>query len=101
MIAGNHDITLHEEFYAGTGKSKHRRGGEDVKAVREMWTGEEARAAGVVYLEEGVGKWTLRSGVAFTVGAVWGFPFWKEWVDGVRRWLGILRRKRINRRAAL
>lgn len=72
VIPGNHDITLHEEFYVRrTGKDKHvRRGGEgmeDVQKIREMWMGEEARRAGIVYLEEGVRTFELRSGARFTV----------------------------------
>lgn len=72
VIPGNHDITLHEEFYVwGTGKDKHvRRGGggmEDVKRIRKLWTGEEARRAGIVYLEEGFRTFELGSGARFTV----------------------------------
>lgn len=74
VISGNHDITLHEEFYVrGTGKDKHGRRGrglEDVQKIREMWTGEEARRAGIVYLEEGVRTFELKSGAKFTVGGL-------------------------------
>ena len=75
VIPGNHDITLHEDFYVrGTGKDKHGRRGmwglEDVQKIREMWTGEEARRAGIVYLEEGVRMFELRSGARFTVGGL-------------------------------
>ncbi len=73
VIPGNHDITLHEEFYVGgTGKDKHvgrGRGVEDVKRIRELWMGEEARRAGIVYLEEGVRTFELGSGARFTVSA--------------------------------
>lgn len=75
VIPGNHDITLHEEFYVwGTGKDKHvRRGGEgmeDIKKIRKMWTGEEARKAGIVYLEEGVWTFELGNGANFTVSGL-------------------------------
>lgn len=83
VIPGNHDITLHEEFYVGgTGKNKHVRrdlwGMEDVQKVREMWTGEEARRAGIVYLEEGVRTFGLRSGARFTV---YSSPWQPEFYD--------------------
>ncbi len=76
VIPGNHDITLHEDFYVrGTGKDKHVMGGwdmEDVREVRELLTGQEAREAGIVYLEEGVRTFELGSGARFTVS---GFGF--------------------------
>ena len=79
VIPGNHDITLHEEFYVrGTGKDKHVRrdkwGMEDVEEIRELWTGREAREAGIVYLEEGVRTFELGSGARFTVSGV-GFIY--------------------------
>ena len=68
VIPGNHDITLHEDFYVrGTGKNKHLRGMEDVQKIRELWTGYEARSAGIVYLEEGVRTFDLSNGARFTV----------------------------------
>ena len=75
VIPGNHDITLHEEFYVrGTGKNKHvrrgSRGMEDVQKIREMWTGDEARRAGIVYLEEGVRRFELGNGARFTVSGL-------------------------------
>ena len=38
--------------------------------IRFMWTGEEAREAGIVYLEEGIRTFELRSGVRFTVSGL-------------------------------
>lgn len=76
VIPGNHDITLHEEFYVrGTGKDKHIKGGrgmEDVEKIRELWTGQEAREAGIVYMEEGIRAFDLGNGARFTVS---GFNF--------------------------
>ena len=73
VIPGNHDITLHEDFYVeGTGKRKHTRFGgemEDVQKVRELWTGQEAKEAGIIYLEEGVRTFELSIGARFTVSA--------------------------------
>jgi len=62
VIAGNHDLTLDAE-YSPNDKA-------DVEKAKELWTGEEARAAGVVYLEEGLYKFELKNGAAFTVSAL-------------------------------
>ena len=71
VIPGNHDITLHEDFYVrGTGKNKHIRSMEDVQKIRELWTGYEARSAGIVYLEEGVRTFELGNGATFTVSGL-------------------------------
>ncbi|KAL8646493.1 MAG: hypothetical protein Q9226_006832 [Calogaya cf. arnoldii] len=70
VIAGNHDVTLDEPYYEKTGKRKfHRNIGEDIEVVRELWTGEKAKKAGIVYLEEGVKTFTLSNGAQFTVYA--------------------------------
>ena len=76
VIPGNHDITMHQEFYVkGTGKNKHVgwHDGEmeDVEKIREMWTGQEARNSGIVYLEEGISIFELKSGARFTVSGRW------------------------------
>jgi predicted MPP superfamily phosphohydrolase len=68
VIAGNHDLSLDTAFYAEVGFNFHCRGSVvDVAAVREMWTGKEARDAGIVYLDEGVHRFTLKNGACFTV----------------------------------
>lgn len=76
VIAGNHDVTLDEPYYEKTGKKKfHRNYGEDLDAVKEMWTGEKAKKAGIVYLEEGVRTFTISNGARFTVRSCSGFLF--------------------------
>ena len=67
VIPGNHDITLHEDLYMKRLKNKHRNIPEDLQKIREMWTGEEARSCGIVYLEEEVRTFQLRNGARFTV----------------------------------
>ena len=89
VIPGNHDITLHEDFYVrGMGKNKHIRSMEDVQKIRELWTGYEARSAGIVYLEEGVRTFELGNGARFTVSGlhfhlrlleVWSFGGIANW----------------------
>ncbi|KAL8917095.1 MAG: hypothetical protein Q9172_005980 [Xanthocarpia lactea] len=70
VIAGNHDVTLDEPYYEKIGKRKfHRNIGEDLEVVREMWTGEKAKKAGIVYLDEGVRTFTLSNGARFTIYA--------------------------------
>lgn len=69
IIPGNHDITLHKDLYLERLKNKHRNIPEDVDAIRELWTGEDARDAGIVYLEEGLQTFELGSGATFTVSA--------------------------------
>ncbi|KAI9760759.1 MAG: hypothetical protein M4579_001497 [Chaenotheca gracillima] len=68
VIAGNHDITLDREFfeeYGSWGKSPEFP--VDLDEVREMWTGEDARSHGIVYLEQGTRTFTLKSGAKFTI----------------------------------
>ena len=70
VIAGNHDITHDEDYYKYFGVRLHRHGLEDLEKVRELWTGDEARKAGIVYLEEGVRTFTLKNGARFTVSVI-------------------------------
>lgn len=79
IIAGNHDMTLDEDYYHKHGhKMVHRiaqaRSGNkepeppaDLARIRELYCGEEAKRAGIVYLEEGVRSFTLRNGARFTI----------------------------------
>lgn len=64
VIAGNHDISLDEEYYARMGKKMQgRRWDADLpRKAREMWLGERAQRAGVTYLDEGNHKLTLKNG---------------------------------------
>ncbi len=68
VIPRNHDMTLDEPFYEKNWRRFHARAGkQDVKKAKEIWTGEEARAAGIVYLEKGLRTFDLKSGARFTV----------------------------------
>ncbi|KAF1944208.1 ser/Thr protein phosphatase family protein [Clathrospora elynae] len=89
VIAGNHDISLDEEYYDRKGQYMHRWNGYDqalpMKA-REMWTGDKAKRAGVTYLEEGAHRFTLRNGALLRVYASpyqpefcdWAFPYFRN-----------------------
>lgn len=61
VIGGNHDLTLDANYWRNTKA--------EVEKAKELWMGEEARAAGVVYLEEGLNKFELKNGATFKVSA--------------------------------
>lgn len=68
VIAGNHDITLDKSFYDDIGGALfHRSQPEDLDRVKEIWTGSEAKEAGIIYLEEGTNSFMLNNGATFTV----------------------------------
>ncbi|KAL8708545.1 MAG: hypothetical protein Q9220_006598 [cf. Caloplaca sp. 1 TL-2023] len=84
VIAGNHDITLDKQYYESTGcKLMHRGYSEDLEEVKDIWTGEKAKKAGIVYLEEGISTFTLKNGARFTIYTSpyqpefcnWAFPY--------------------------
>lgn len=66
VIAGNHDLTLDQPFYKKHWRRWHGRI-QDVERARDLWTGEAARQAGIVYLEEGVRTFELKNGARFSV----------------------------------
>ncbi|KAI8934747.1 hypothetical protein NX059_008435 [Plenodomus lindquistii] len=81
VIAGNHDITLDEKYYARRGEYMHRHRGFDPdmpRKAREMWMGERARKAGVTYLEEGTHTFSLSNGAKLRVYAS---PYQPEFCD--------------------
>lgn len=64
VIAGNHDASLDQDF------CKRETGSVDMfKEAVALWTSQEAKDAGVHYLEEGLHPFTLRFGAVFTVYA--------------------------------
>jgi len=70
VIAGNHDISLDENYYQRKGAYMHQHRGYDPdlpRKAREMWLGERARRAGVTYLEEGTHIFTLANGARLRV----------------------------------
>ncbi|KAF2263203.1 Metallo-dependent phosphatase [Lojkania enalia] len=89
VIAGNHDISLDETFFNRKGQYMHRLQEPDdtVHAqAKEIWTGDKARAAGVIYLEEGTHCFTLKNGAKLRVYASpyqpefcdWAFPYFRN-----------------------
>lgn len=70
VIAGNHDISLDNEYYQRKGPYMHRSHGFDEEMpakAKNMWTGDRARRAGVTYLEEGAHTFVLRNGAQLRV----------------------------------
>jgi Icc-related predicted phosphoesterase len=83
VIPGNHDITLDEPYYAShTWKHEFA---EDVVAIKAMWTGPEARKAGIVLLEENVQSFELKNGAKFTVYASAYQPEFFDYAFGYER----------------
>ncbi|PVI07283.1 Metallo-dependent phosphatase [Periconia macrospinosa] len=89
VIAGNHDISLDEVYYARRGQYMQRLKEDDEdlpRRARELWTGEDAKSAGVVYLDEGVHEFVLENGGMLRVYASpyqpefcdWAFPYWRN-----------------------
>ncbi|KAJ4985377.1 ser thr protein phosphatase family protein [Stagonosporopsis vannaccii] len=80
VIPGNHDISLDAPFYARRGREMQ--GGdwdeEAPRKAKELWTGERARKAGVVYLEEGAWEGVLENGARL---GVWGSAYQPEFCD--------------------
>ena len=77
VIPGNHDITLDQPYYASH-PWKHRIP-EDPVAIKQMYTGPEARKAGIFFMEEGVQSFELRNGAKFTVYASAYQPEFCDW----------------------
>ena len=78
IIAGNHDLTLDEDYM------KREIGWDTddqtmVEKAKEMWMGKDARANGIRYLEEGVHEFTLNSGAKFKVYASPYTPELPDW----------------------
>ncbi|GFF33102.1 metallophosphoesterase domain-containing protein 1 [Aspergillus lentulus] len=71
IIAGNHDITLDEEYYAALPATsfKTRSGREDPAAIKQLYCGPEAYDAGIRYLDEGLYCFTLSTGAKVRVFA--------------------------------
>lgn len=86
VIAGNHDITLDESFYRTMGETLfHPMNPEDLGKVKEMWTGWEAKQAGIIYLDEGTRTFQLKNGAKFTIYTSQYQPEFGIWAFNYRR----------------
>ncbi|KDR66481.1 hypothetical protein GALMADRAFT_80777 [Galerina marginata CBS 339.88] len=53
IIAGNHDLTLHDEWYQRVHEEWHtREGKQDLGKIMELLRGDRAKEAGIVYLQD-------------------------------------------------
>ncbi|RAH58655.1 Ser/Thr protein phosphatase family protein [Aspergillus piperis CBS 112811] len=113
IIPGNHDITLDEPYYKRIGHYRHRYrtdhtapsatagsdnvsagkltpgqglSDEELREIKELYTGQEAQDAGIRYLEEGMHVFRLGNGAVLRVYASpytpefcqWGFAYPRE-----------------------
>jgi Calcineurin-like phosphoesterase len=86
VIAGNHDLSHDKEYYARKGIIRHGSARlEDPDAVTALYTNESARNAGIVYMEEEVRTFTLKSGAQFTVYASPYTPEFFGWAFAYER----------------
>ncbi|OJD35868.1 ser thr protein phosphatase family protein [Diplodia corticola] len=91
VIAGNHDLSLDEEFYLGqsrgvpsaftNGQRMHRKKYDPdmPRKAKEMWKGEKAKAKGVTYLDEGTHHFVLQNGARLNVYASPWQPEFFQW----------------------
>jgi hypothetical protein len=86
VIAGNHDLSLHEDYYLdrdGKGHAKNIQGSrydeDTARQAHELWTGQEAKDAGVTYLTEGLHTFELSNGAVFTVYTSAWQPVFYDW----------------------
>jgi predicted phosphohydrolase len=83
VIAGNHDLSLHKDYYLEAKTAAGLQGNdyqESMAAEGEaLWNGPEAKAAGVTYLTEGLYNFTLKNGTHFSVYASPWQPEFYDW----------------------
>lgn len=110
VIAGNHDLTLDEEYFTSFGYKRHQRELRDdasiylpdnsipdptepsvderrayARSIKDLWTSQTARNAGIIYLEEGMHSFTLSTGATFTVYASPYQPEFYRWAFAYER----------------
>lgn len=74
VIAGNHDLSLDKDYYLERkapilllNQQDYQR--QNAELAEQIWTGDEAKEAGVTYLTEGYHRFTLSNGAEFGVYA--------------------------------
>jgi 3',5'-cyclic AMP phosphodiesterase CpdA len=66
VIAGNHDLTLDNEFWS---RNSSASGVDFHQQARELWNGIEAKDSGIVFLNDGLHEFKLKSGAKLRVYA--------------------------------
>lgn len=88
VVPGNHDLTLDREYYAKHGQLHGPRPAYSegtLDEIQDLYTGEAAREAGIVYMVEGSRTFTLGNGATFTVYASAYQPEFWNWAFGYPR----------------
>lgn len=83
VIAGNHDLSLHSEYYLNDPNARQIAGSDyDATFAHQaetLWTSQEAKDAGIHYLTEGMYTFELGNGAKFTVYASPWQPVFFDW----------------------
>lgn len=88
VIAGNHDLSLHEDYWLSNPKAKtfarvfSQDGSWDANVARQarnLWTGQHAKTSGIKYLEEGMHAVRLANGAEISVYASQWQPEFGDW----------------------
>lgn len=88
VIAGNHDLSLHEHYYRTNSHGRYliqrfsKNGTWDSDApqqARELWTGARARSANIYYLDEGMHNFKLSNGASLSIYASPWQPEFGDW----------------------
>ncbi|TFK18605.1 Metallo-dependent phosphatase [Coprinopsis marcescibilis] len=85
IIAGNHDLTLHRDWYEDCWERWHDNK-EDYDKIMELLTGDRAKQAGIVYLQNETFTFSVAPGRrSWTVyGSPWS-PYFYDWAFNYRR----------------
>jgi Icc-related predicted phosphoesterase len=84
VIAGNHDLSLHGDYYRTDQMARNIQGeaaydADTAREAHELWTGQEAKDAGITYLTEGLYTFELSNGAKFSVYASPWQPAFFDW----------------------
>lgn len=89
VIPGNHDLTLDSEYMAASQAPfpslLSDLQSQNLVQIRELWTGEEAKKHGIVYIEEGIRSFKLSQGAYFSVYASAWTPEFGNWAFAYKR----------------
>ncbi|KAG5651803.1 hypothetical protein H0H81_007362 [Sphagnurus paluster] len=67
IIAGNHDLPLHRDWYDGAYRKWHNHvGKQDIKPILDLLTGQRANQAGLVYLQDSSYEFQAKPGGLLT-----------------------------------
>lgn len=88
IVPGNHDLTLDHSYYHEH-HAEHTRfpkySDSMLADIKDMYAGTEARAKGLVYLEEGIGRFQLKNGAKLKIYASAWQPEFYNWAFGYPR----------------